>query len=121
MRPVVGKTVRCWIEAAYTALLSHPYVAASISIDTENVIGNQAVGIIRVVLVMFELPTAFIEPIKTAIPAAQPDITACVFVNAIKVTTFAQGVVVFRAGIVMGDLSRPSIQSIQGAREKAYP
>ena len=47
---------------------------------------------------MFELPSAFIEPIKTAAPATQPEITACIFVNAINVTAFAEGVFVFRAG-----------------------
>ena len=93
----------------------------SISIDAENVIRWQAVGIIRVVPVMFELPSAFIEPVKTATPATQPEIAACIFVNAIDVRAFLNGVPVFQAGNIMGDLSRLSIQSIQRARGEPYP
>jgi hypothetical protein len=47
-------------------------VAVSVSIDRENVIRKQAVGVIRVVPVMLETTGVFIEPIKTAAPAADP-------------------------------------------------
>ena len=70
---------------------------------------------------MFELPSAFIEPIKTATPATQPEITACIFVNASNVHAFAEGILVFRPGNIVSDLPRLSIQSIQGARKEAYP
>ena len=70
---------------------------------------------------MLELATAFIEPIKTGAPAPHPEITACIFENAVKITAFAEAVFVFRAGNIMSDFPRLSIQSIQGAREQAYP
>src|SRR6516225_7044596 len=88
--------------------------------DRVNVIRNQAVGIITVVPVMLETPSAFIEPIKAAAPATHPEITRCIFVNAIDVSAFTERIL---AGIgnVMGDLARLSIQSIHSAREEAYP
>ena len=70
---------------------------------------------------MFELPSAFIEPVETATPATQPEIAACIFVNAIDVSAFFNGVPVFQAGNIMGDLSRLSIQSIQRTRGEPYP
>ena len=96
-RPVVGKPVRRWIEAAYTVLPAHPHVAASVSIDRDNVVRNQAVGIIRVVPVMLETPSAFIEPIKTAAAAAHPEITRCIFVRCIYVSAFTERILVARA------------------------
>ena len=98
--------------------MPHPYLAASISIDPENVIGRQAVGIISVVPVVFELPSAFIKPVKTATPASQPEIAARIFENAVDVTAF---VPVFRAGKVMRHLSCLPVQSIQRARGEPYP
>ena len=70
---------------------------------------------------MLETPGAFIEPIKTAAPAADPEITRCIFVNAINVSAFAERILVVPGGNIMGDFSRLSIQSIQGARKQAYP
>ena len=96
-------------------------MAVSVSIDRVNVIGNQAVGIIRVVPVMLETPSAFIEPNKTAAPATDPEITRCIFVNAINVGAFTERILVARVGNVMGDLARLSIESIQSARKEAYP
>ena len=103
---IVGKLLPHWIKTADTGVLPHPNLAASISIDRENVIGNQAVGIIGVVPVMFELPGAFIEPIKTCFPATQPKISACILVNAINVSAFAEGIVVFRAGKIVSHAPR---------------
>ena len=70
---------------------------------------------------MFELASPFVEPIKTRTPAPDPEITACIFKNAAKITAFAEVVPVFRAGNIMSDFPRLSIQSIQGAREQPYP
>ena len=44
---------------------------------------------------MFMLPSPFIEPIKTATPATQPEMTACIFVNANDVHAYAEGIVFF--------------------------
>ena len=70
---------------------------------------------------MFETPGAFIEPVQTAAPATHPEITRCIFVNAINVRAFTERILVARVGNIMGDLSRLSIQSIQSARKEAYP
>ena len=119
--PVVGKSIGCRIKAADAAKLSHPYVAARISIDADNVIRHQAVGNHRVVPVMRELATAFIEPVKSGAEATHPEITACISENAIHFTASAEPVLVLRAGNIMSDFPRFSIHSIQRAREEAYP
>jgi hypothetical protein len=70
---------------------------------------------------MFEQASSFIEPIKAGTPAPDPETTACIFENAGKITAFAEVVPGFRAGEIVSDLPRLSIQSIHGAREQAYP
>ena len=63
--------------------------------------------------VMFELAGAFIEPDKTATPATEPEITTCVFVNAILSELPLPSPFLFPGlGSIMGDLPRLSIQSI---------
>ena len=109
------------IEAAEAALLAHPHVTVPVAEDGVDIIRNQAVGIIRVVPVMFETPSSFIEPIKTAAPATHPEITRCIFVNAIYVSALTELILVARVGNVIGDLGRLSIESVQGARKEAYP
>ena len=47
---------------------------------------------------MLETPSAFIEPIKTAAPATHPEITRCIFVNAIYVSAFTERILVARLG-----------------------
>ena len=70
---------------------------------------------------MFELSASFIEPAQTAIPATEPEITLRVSVNVVpKRTAFTERVLVFRAGKIMGDLPRLSIQSIQGEESETY-
>ena len=96
-------------------------MAVSVSIDRENVIRKQAVGIIRVVPVMLEATGAFIEPIKAAASAADPEIARCIFVNAINVSAFTERIRVAGLRNVVGDLACLRIQSIQSAREEAYP
>ena len=118
IRTIVCKLPRDRINTGYAVLLSYPYVATPISRDRVNVVRKQAVGIIRVVPIMLELSTAFIESIEPATPSSQPEITACIFVNAINVTALAEGVSVFRAGNIMGDFPVLPIQSIKGAREE---
>ena len=61
-----------------------------VSEDGVDVIGNQAVGIIGVVPVMLETPRAFIEPHKTGASATDPEITRCIFVDAIDVRAFTE-------------------------------
>ena len=119
--PVVGKSIGCRIKAANSAKLSHPYMAARISIDADYLIRHQAVGITRAVPVMLELATAFIEPVKSGAEAPHPEITACISENAIHFTASAERVLVLRAGNIMSDFPRFSIHSIQRAREEAYP
>ena len=120
-RPVVGKTVRGWIEAAYTALLAYPYLPVSVSINRINVVENQAVRIVRVVPVMLEMTCSFIKPIKTAAAATDPEITRGIFVNAVDVSAFAECILVALVGNIVGDFARLPIQSIQSAREQACP
>src|SRR3974377_1255298 len=96
-------------------------MAASISIDAANDIRDQTVRMTRVGPVMFELPSVFIEPIKTATTATQPEIAARIPVNAVNDTSFAEGVFVFRASNIMGDLPRLSLTSVHGARGEPYP
>ena len=66
---------------------------------------------------MLETPSAFIEPIKTAAPATDPEITRCIFVNAIDVSAFTERILVARLGNVMGDLG-PSFDPIDPEREE---
>jgi hypothetical protein len=61
---------------------------------------------------MCELPSAFVEPIEATVPAPEPDITAYILKNAIKVTAFTEGSVATRARKVVGDKPRPSIEFI---------
>ena len=61
--------LRHWIQTTDAVNMPHPNLSGAISIDAEDVIRSQAVGIIRVVPVVFELPRALVEPVKTATPA----------------------------------------------------
>jgi hypothetical protein len=70
---------------------------------------------------MLELSSAFIKPIKTAAPATDPERTPCIFVNAINISAFTERILAARLGKVMNDFARLAIQSVQGAREQAYP
>jgi hypothetical protein len=96
-------------------------LAVSVSIDRVNVIRNQAVGIIRVVPVMLEAPGEFFEPNKAAVPATHPHKTRRIFVNALNVFAVTKLILVARAGKVVGDLARLSIDSVHAARKEAYP
>ena len=96
-------------------------LAVSVSIDRDNVIRKQAVGIIRVVPVMLETPGAFIEPIKTAAPATHPEITRCIFVNGINVSALTERILVARLGNVMGDLARRFDPICPGREETSLP
>lgn len=78
-------------------------------------------GIIRVVPVMLETASAFIEPNKTAPPATDPEITRHIFVDIIDISTFTERILVAWLRNVMGDFLGRSIQSIQGAGEETYP
>ena len=118
IRTIKRELFSCWIQTGDAVNMPHPYLAASISEDPENVIGRQAFGIISVVPVVFELPSALIEPVKTATPASQPEIAACIFENAVDVTAV---VPVVRASKVMRHLSCLAVQSIQRARGEPYP
>src|SRR4029077_7485773 len=100
---VINKPFCRWIKAAYSVLLAYPHMAVSVSIDREDVIRPQAVGIIRVVSVMLEAPSALVEPIKTAGAATHPQITRRIFVNAIDVSAFTERILVARLGNVMGN------------------
>ena len=71
--------------------------------------------------VVLEPATALVEPVETGIPAAQPEVTAFVLENAVDFAAAAEPVAVLRPGDVMGDLPVLAIQSIEGAREEAYP
>src|ERR1700751_2938938 len=86
-----------------------------------NVIRNQAVGITGVVRVMLEMPSTFIEPHKTGPSATDPEITRWIFVNATNVRAFTDPLLVAGVGHIVGDFSRFSVQSIEGARKQAYP
>ena len=121
IRLVVSKPVSSWIEPAYTGLPTHPYMAVAISIDRNNIVRNQAAGIIRGMPVMPKTPRPFIEPNKTAATAANPEITRRIFVKSIYIRALTEGILVGRVGKVMHDLASLSIESVQGTRKEAYP
>src|SRR6187200_517405 len=120
-RHVVDEAVRRGIEAADTSLETHPHLAASISIDRVDIVGDQAAGIALVVPVALEASGALVETVQTAATAADPEIARRISVDAIDVGSSIERVVVPTAGKVMDNLASLPIQSVQGTREKADP
>jgi hypothetical protein len=97
-RPVVDEAVRRGIEAADTSLEAHPHLAASISIDRVDIVGDQAAGIAPVVPVALEASSALVEPVQTAATAADPEIARRISVDAIDVGSCTERILVAAAG-----------------------
>ena len=67
---------------------------------------------------MLEPACAFIEPIQTRALASHPEITACIFENAIDFSALAETVSAVRAGNIVRDAAALAIHSIKGAGER---
>ena len=103
-----------------SALQAHPHLAASISVDRVDVVGDQAAGIATIVPVTLEASCALVEPHQAAAAPTDPQVTGGVPVDAVDVRSGAERVVAL-AREVVGDAPCFAIQSVQGAREETHP
>ena len=89
---VVDEAVRRGIETADAALQAQPHLAAAVSVDRVDVVGDQAAGIPTVVPIALEASRALIEPDQTAAAPTDPQVTRGVPVDAVDVRSFAERV-----------------------------